>query len=90
MTKVLEWTKAEIGVGAAIAKGNQGLKGKRALFVEKVTNNRKQVVPPIPHKAKDEKSPHKKKNNTIETKKRLSPNRFISRVKIPEVVASLD
>jgi len=37
VTRVEEWTKAEIGVGAAIAKGNQGEKGYKALFVIKVT-----------------------------------------------------
>ncbi len=36
MTKVEEWTKAEIGVGAAIAKGNQDENGKIALLVIKV------------------------------------------------------
>ena len=33
MTKVEEWTKAETGVGAAIAAGNHALKGICALFV---------------------------------------------------------
>lgn len=33
VTRVEEWTKAEIGVGAAIAKGNQGEKGKMADLV---------------------------------------------------------
>jgi hypothetical protein len=33
---VEEWTKAEIGVGAAIAMGNQGENGYRALLVIKV------------------------------------------------------
>ena len=32
VTKVEEWTKAEIGVGAAIAAGNQAEKGNWALF----------------------------------------------------------
>lgn len=36
MTRVEEWTKAEIGVGAAIAIGSQGEKGYKALFVIKV------------------------------------------------------
>lgn len=33
MTRVEEWTKAEIGVGAAIARGNHGEKGYKALLV---------------------------------------------------------
>lgn len=36
VTKVEECTKAEIGVGAAIAIGNQGEKGYKALLVIKV------------------------------------------------------
>lgn len=34
VTKVDEWTKAEIGVGAAIAAGSQAEKGNWALFVQ--------------------------------------------------------
>jgi hypothetical protein len=41
VTKVEEWTKAEIGVGAAIAKGNQGEKGYKALLVIKVITIRR-------------------------------------------------
>jgi len=37
VTRVEEWTRAEIGVGAAIAIGSQGEKGKIALFVMKVS-----------------------------------------------------
>lgn len=33
VTRVEEWTKAEIGVGAAIASGNHRWKGSWALFV---------------------------------------------------------
>jgi len=40
VTRVEEWTKAEIGVGAAIAIGNQLEKGNSALFVIKVNVNR--------------------------------------------------
>lgn len=35
-----ECTKAEIGVGAAIAAGNQAEKGNWALFDEAATNNK--------------------------------------------------
>lgn len=34
MTKVEEWTREETGVGATIAMGSQGEKGKIALFVK--------------------------------------------------------
>ena len=34
VTKVEEWTKADTGVGAAIAAGSQALKGNWALFVQ--------------------------------------------------------
>lgn len=37
MTKVEEWTKAETGVGAAIAAGNHAEKGIWALFVMAAT-----------------------------------------------------
>jgi hypothetical protein len=39
VTRVEEWTKAEIGVGAAIASGSHGEKGYRALFVINVKTN---------------------------------------------------
>lgn len=44
VTRVEEWTKAEIGVGAAIANGNHGENGKIALFVIKVTPKRKTTL----------------------------------------------
>jgi len=39
VTRVEECTREEIGVGAAIAAGSQGEKGKIALLVIKHTNN---------------------------------------------------
>ncbi len=39
MTRVEECTKAEMGVGAAIAMGSHGEKGYKALFVMKVRTN---------------------------------------------------
>jgi len=39
VTRVEECTNAEIGVGAAIAMGSQGEKGKSALLVIKVMTN---------------------------------------------------
>lgn len=38
VTKVDEWTKAEIGVGAAIAAGNQAENGNWALLVQEAIN----------------------------------------------------
>lgn len=40
VTRVEECTKAEIGVGAAIARGSQGEKGYKALFVIKVSTRK--------------------------------------------------
>ena len=36
VTKVEEWTKADTGVGAAMAIGSQALKGIWALFVQEM------------------------------------------------------
>ena len=44
VTKVEEWTRAEIGVGAAIARGSQGEKGKMALLVMKATHRKETVI----------------------------------------------
>jgi hypothetical protein len=41
---VEEWTREEIGVGAAIAAGSQGEKGKRADFVERAKNKIKAII----------------------------------------------
>jgi len=38
VTRVDEWTKADTGVGAAIAAGSHALKGIWALFVHKANN----------------------------------------------------
>lgn len=40
VTKVEEWTKEEIGVGADMAEGNQAEKGNWALFVKKEDNKK--------------------------------------------------
>jgi len=40
VTRVEECTKAEIGVGAAIAAGSQGEKGNKALLVMNVNSKR--------------------------------------------------
>jgi hypothetical protein len=48
VTKVEEWTKAETGVGAAIAKGSQEEKGYWALLVKapNIIKQQTQKVPP--------------------------------------------
>lgn len=86
MTRVEECTKAEIGVGAAIAKGNQGEKGYKALFVIKVTKmkNIKKLL-----KISDEKVNmfgFEYKKITIEIRKNESPIRFINKVNKPDVI----
>jgi len=43
-TKVDEWTKDEIGVGAAIAAGNQDEKGNWALLVK--ANSKRRIIAP--------------------------------------------
>lgn len=57
VTRVEEWTSAEIGVGAAIAIGNQGEKGYRALLVMKVSNIKPMRNILLVLEEKDEKSP---------------------------------
>ena len=49
-----EWTKEEIGVGAAIAAGSQGEKGKRALLVHKPSNKEKDKINLNPTIKRDE------------------------------------
>lgn len=47
VTKVEEWTKAETGVGAAIAAGNQDINGNCALLVilkKKSINLKKNIL----------------------------------------------
>lgn len=44
VTKVDEWTKAEIGVGADIAIGNQAENGNCALFVHLANSNIKIII----------------------------------------------
>ena len=42
VTRVEEWTRAETGVGAAIAAGNQAQKGNWALFVIPANKSRQE------------------------------------------------
>jgi len=81
VTKVDEWTRAETGVGAAIAIGSQGEKGNCALFViaasrtantsgvEGVKNGRPQLAEGI--------------EAAIPIINAMSPRRFVRAVIIP-------
>lgn len=44
VTRVDEWTNAEIGVGAAMAIGNQAEKGNWALFLNAAIINKSNVI----------------------------------------------
>jgi len=44
VTRVDEWTNALTGVGAAIAAGNQHLKGNWALLVQEHKSNIKEII----------------------------------------------
>lgn len=85
MTKVEEWTREEIGVGAAIAAGSQGENGKRADLVDSAIKSKKDknvletfdsnikwvLILSLHHK-------------TIKSTKKQSPSRFIKIVIVPE------
>jgi hypothetical protein len=72
-TKVLLWTKAEIGVGADMADGSQEEKGNWALLVK--VNRRTNRIIILPHRGENPKSkflrPHK------DSRKKMSPTRFL-------------
>lgn len=82
VTRVEEWTKEETGVGAAIAAGNQEEKGTCALLVINaiILNKNKAKNPSFTSKTSRS---QKTVINTIENKKKTSPNRFIKNVSIP-------
>lgn len=83
MTRVEEWTREEMGVGAAIASGSQEEKGYKALLVikDKVISNAVNSVKENELKKKKEGEEAKRKARV--TKKKQSPKRFIIRVKQP-------
>lgn len=82
VTRVDEWTNAEIGVGAAIAAGNQADKGNCALFEIAATINRKIINIGWNCDLNDQ---FMEKNKiAIEIKIAISPNRFIIIVIVPE------
>ena len=78
-----------MGVGAAMARGNQGENGKIALFVIKVTPKRKTTLTEIVMEEKEKRSGQKKKNETIEQINKQSPIRFIKIVFKPEKIEEL-
>lgn len=76
MTKVEEWTKADTGVGATIAIGSQGEKGKRALLVKAA------IITPKPIKPEVQESPTSIDKHAAHSKN-TSPPRIKSIVNIP-------
>ena len=91
MTKVEEWTKAETGVGAAIAAGSQAENGIWALFVIAASITVRETT------SKSDKGeetwPQQKKlespvtaNHPIKNKIQISPTRFLKTVSIPALL----
>lgn len=81
MTKVDECTRAEIGVGADIANGNQKEKGYKALFVIKVnkSNSARKLGSECDNVIKFNLSENMKQTTILMIKKQ-SPIRFINKV----------
>ena len=83
VTKVDEWTKAETGVGAAIAAGNQTENGHWALFViaARIINKQTKIISLETCIIGNQFESLKRK---IEISKKTSPNRFeIAVVNLP-------
>jgi hypothetical protein len=82
-TKVEEWTKEEIGVGALIAESSQALKGNCALFtaLPKIRHN-------TPHFKNKAEAMLKLITPTKNKTKNKSPRRFWNKVKNPFVTLS--
>ena len=87
VTRVEEWTNAEIGVGAAIARGSHGENGKMALLVIKV-KVKKRVIREGTTKGVNQDPREGEENiiNGIVIKNKQSPIRFIRTVNRPEVI----
>lgn len=87
VTSVDEWTKEEIGVGAAIAAGSQGENGNKADLVDKARNKRgrRKVFINVESSIKwvfiDDIDSSK-----IKITRRQSPSRFIRMVMVAEDV----
>ena len=86
MTKVEECTRAEMGVGAAIAAGSHLEKGKRADLVITPNKNTLTIIGLL--LAKEDttilESTNFMKNKQINKTRRLSPKRLVKRVIRPE------
>ena len=83
-----EFTKEEIGVGAAMAAGSLGEKGKIELFVKKVSKSRVHKTPLLLERNERLNSPigtvpH---HTTTSKTKKQSPNRFMRRVSLAELL----
>lgn len=84
VTKVDEWTKADTGVGAAIAFGNQEEKGIWALFVIAVMM-KIVIVITFNHFICSKFHVLNNHINVMEKINIISPKRFIKKVSIPEL-----
>lgn len=78
-----EWTKAEIGVGAAIAIGSQAENGNWALFEQAATNKKIKIIKEYSEFILNLQF----EDNIIipiDKRIRISPIRFLSKVIVPE------
>ena len=78
VTRVEEWTKAETGVGAAIAAGNQDLKGN---WADLVIDSKIKITPLVGQTLPAYPLPRPKAKTS---KKKQSPIRLSITVNIPE------
>lgn len=79
-----------MGVGAAIAAGNQGENGKIALFVINATSKKSTMTESGTTKEKAKKWGVEKDISIKDTIIKESPIRFINTVKSPEKIVDLD
>ena len=84
MTRVEECTRAEIGVGADMARGNQEENGKIADLVEKAKNKSTTEEVGITEELNHELVGMSITAFAISKRNRASPKRFINTVKRPE------
>lgn len=84
VTKVDEWTKAEIGVGADIAIGSQAENGNWALFVHlAIINNIREINVNLLFILNSH--VNWENNRLIDSKIKMSPIRFLKRVIEPDL-----
>lgn len=85
VTNVEEWTKEEIGVGAAIAAGSQGENGKSADLVDRAIKSSRAIkVSEILDSIIKWVFTLEDHQKMIKITKKQSPRRFIKIVKVPE------